>query len=144
MDDGDVVERLGREVLVLAAELLDDLLLDLDRLVVLALLLGVLWMVSALLLSGVLRGVQRLTGRSELSQALRLGGRQLARRRQAGRHRSSLVPGCHRSSPPENALGAPSISPNRRDRSPCRRTPTRCMGWHRMNQIGRASCRERV
>lgn len=49
-----------------------------------ALLLGVLWMISALLLSGLLRVVHRLTGRSEWSQALRLGGRQLARRRQAG------------------------------------------------------------
>lgn len=47
-------------------------------------LLGVLWMISALLLSGLLRVVQRLSGRSEWSQALRLGGRQLARRRQAG------------------------------------------------------------
>lgn len=49
-----------------------------------ALLLGVLWMISALLLSGLLRLVQRYSGRSEWSQALRLGGRQLARRRQAG------------------------------------------------------------
>lgn len=49
-----------------------------------ALLLGVLWMVSALLLNGLLRLVQRYSGRSEWSQALRLGGRQLARRRQAG------------------------------------------------------------
>ncbi|RBI65332.1 ABC transporter permease [Vreelandella sulfidaeris] len=49
-----------------------------------ALLLGVLWMISALLLSSLLRVVHRLTGRSEWSQALRLGGRQLARRRQAG------------------------------------------------------------
>ncbi|MBR9904250.1 MAG: ABC transporter permease [Gammaproteobacteria bacterium] len=49
-----------------------------------ALLLGVLWMISALLLSGLLRVVQRFSGRSEWSQALRLGGRQLARRRQAG------------------------------------------------------------
>ncbi|EHJ92380.1 ABC transporter permease [Vreelandella boliviensis] len=49
-----------------------------------ALLLGVLWMISALLLSGLLRAVQRFSGRSEWSQALRLGGRQLARRRQAG------------------------------------------------------------
>ncbi|BBI63003.1 hypothetical protein HSBAA_43090 [Vreelandella sulfidaeris] len=43
-----------------------------------------LWMISALLLSSLLRVVHRLTGRSEWSQALRLGGRQLARRRQAG------------------------------------------------------------
>ena len=49
-----------------------------------ALLLGVLWMISALLLSSLLRVVHRLTGRREWSQALRLGGRQLARRRQAG------------------------------------------------------------
>lgn len=49
-----------------------------------ALLLGVLWMISALMLSGLLRVVQRFSGRSEWSQALRLGGRQLARRRQAG------------------------------------------------------------
>lgn len=49
-----------------------------------AILLGVLWMISALLLSGLLRVVHRLSGRSEWSQALRLGGRQLARRRQAG------------------------------------------------------------
>ena len=49
-----------------------------------ALLLGVLWMISALLLSGLLRVVHRFSGRSEWSQALRLGGRQLARRRQAG------------------------------------------------------------
>ncbi|WP_339934859.1 ABC transporter permease [Vreelandella glaciei] len=49
-----------------------------------AALLGVLWMISALLLSGLLRVVQRFSGRSEWSQALRLGGRQLARRRQAG------------------------------------------------------------
>ena len=49
-----------------------------------ALLLGVLWIISALLLSGLLRVVQRFSGRSEWSQALRLGGRQLARRRQAG------------------------------------------------------------
>jgi putative ABC transport system permease protein len=49
-----------------------------------ALLLGVLWMVSAVMLSGLLRVVQRFSGRSEWSQALRLGGRQLARRRHAG------------------------------------------------------------
>lgn len=49
-----------------------------------AILLGVLWMISALLLSGLLRVVHRLSGRNEWSQALRLGGRQLARRRQAG------------------------------------------------------------
>lgn len=49
-----------------------------------ALLLGVLWMISALLLSGLLRLVKRFSGCNEWSQALRLGGRQLARRRQAG------------------------------------------------------------
>ncbi|SDO46027.1 ABC transporter permease [Vreelandella arcis] len=49
-----------------------------------AALLGVLWGVSALLLSGVLRGVQSLSGKGPWSQALRLGGRQLGRRRQAG------------------------------------------------------------
>ncbi|CAN0559455.1 unnamed protein product, partial [Ectocarpus sp. 12 AP-2014] len=49
-----------------------------------ALLLGLLWLISAFLLSALLRGVQRLSGSSEWSQALRLGGRQLARRRQAG------------------------------------------------------------
>ena len=49
-----------------------------------AVLLGVLWMISALLLSSLLRVVQRFSGKSEWSQALRLGGRQLARRRQAG------------------------------------------------------------
>lgn len=49
-----------------------------------ALLLGLLWLISALLLSTLLKGVQRLSGSSEWSQALRLGGRQLARRRQAG------------------------------------------------------------
>lgn len=49
-----------------------------------ALLLGLLWLISAFLLSALLKGVQRLSGSSEWSQALRLGGRQLARRRQAG------------------------------------------------------------
>ncbi|HAA45898.1 MAG: ABC transporter permease [Halomonas sp. 54_146] len=49
-----------------------------------ALLLGLLWLISAFLLSALLRGVQRLSGGSEWSQALRLGGRQLARRREAG------------------------------------------------------------
>ncbi|MGP9684712.1 ABC transporter permease [Halomonas sp. AOP25-F1-15] len=49
-----------------------------------AMLLGLLWLISAFLLSALLRGVQRVTGNSEWSQALRLGGRQLARRRQAG------------------------------------------------------------
>lgn len=49
-----------------------------------ALLLGLLWLISAFLLSTLLKGVQRLSGSSEWSQALRLGGRQLARRRQAG------------------------------------------------------------
>ena len=36
-----------------------------------AVLLGVLWMISALLLSGLLRVVQRFSGKSEWSQALR-------------------------------------------------------------------------
>ena len=49
-----------------------------------AMLLGLLWLISAFLLSALLRGVQRVTGSNEWSQALRLGGRQLARRRQAG------------------------------------------------------------
>lgn len=49
-----------------------------------ALLLCLLWLISAFLLSALLKGVQRLSGSSEWSQALRLGGRQLARRRQAG------------------------------------------------------------
>ena len=49
-----------------------------------ALLLGVLWMISTLLLTAILRGVQGISGHGEWSQALRLGGRQLARRRQAG------------------------------------------------------------
>ncbi|WP_075881518.1 ABC transporter permease [Vreelandella massiliensis] len=49
-----------------------------------AVLLALLWGLSALLLNGVLAIVQRLRGQSEWSQALRLGGRQLARRRQAG------------------------------------------------------------
>lgn len=49
-----------------------------------ALLLGLLWLISAFLLSALLKGVQRLSGNNEWSQALRLGGRQLARRRQAG------------------------------------------------------------
>ncbi|MDN7132743.1 ABC transporter permease [Halomonas sp. MC140] len=49
-----------------------------------ALLLGLLWLISAFLLSALLRGVQRIAGSNEWSQALRLGGRQLARRRQAG------------------------------------------------------------
>ncbi|MGE6606287.1 ABC transporter permease [Halomonas sp. NPDC076908] len=49
-----------------------------------AMLLGLLWLISAFLLSALLKGVQRLSGSSEWSQALRLGGRQLARRRQAG------------------------------------------------------------
>ncbi|MDR5899075.1 ABC transporter permease [Halomonas vilamensis] len=47
-------------------------------------LLAVLWGLSTLLLNGVLLIVQSLSGRGEWSQALRLGGRQLARRRQAG------------------------------------------------------------
>lgn len=49
-----------------------------------AMLLGLLWLISAFLLSALLRGVQRVAGSNEWSQALRLGGRQLARRRQAG------------------------------------------------------------
>lgn len=49
-----------------------------------ALLLGVLWMISTLLLTAILRGVQGISSHGEWSQALRLGGRQLARRRQAG------------------------------------------------------------
>jgi putative ABC transport system permease protein len=49
-----------------------------------AALLAVLWGLSTLLLNTVLATVQRLSGRGEWSQALRLGGRQLARRRQAG------------------------------------------------------------
>ncbi|NGO89705.1 MAG: FtsX-like permease family protein [Halomonas sp.] len=49
-----------------------------------SLLLALLWGVSALLLNGLLKTVQRLSGASEWGQALRLGGRQLARRKQAG------------------------------------------------------------
>ncbi|MDR5886684.1 ABC transporter permease [Vreelandella janggokensis] len=49
-----------------------------------AALLGVLWGISMLLLNGVLCGVQALSGKGPWTQALRLGGRQLARRRQAG------------------------------------------------------------
>ncbi|MCL7929569.1 ABC transporter permease [Halomonas llamarensis] len=49
-----------------------------------AVLLAVLWGLSTLLLNAVLVIVQRVSGRGEWSQALRLGGRQLARRRQAG------------------------------------------------------------
>lgn len=49
-----------------------------------SLLLSLLWGVSALLLNGLLKAVQRLSGASEWGQALRLGGRQLARRKQAG------------------------------------------------------------
>ncbi|MGS2744150.1 ABC transporter permease [Halomonas sp. LS-001] len=47
-------------------------------------LLAGLWGLGNLLLSGVLLLVQRFKGHSEWHQALRLGGRQLARRRQAG------------------------------------------------------------
>lgn len=47
-------------------------------------MLAVLWGLGNLLLSGLLRLVQRFKGHSEWHQALRLGGRQLARRRQAG------------------------------------------------------------
>lgn len=49
-----------------------------------AALLGVLWLLSSLLLNGLLKVVQRLSGKSVWSQAFRLGGRQLARRKQAG------------------------------------------------------------
>lgn len=49
-----------------------------------AVLLSLLWGVSSLLLKGMLSALQRLTGGSEWAQALRLGGRQLARRKQAG------------------------------------------------------------
>ncbi|WP_404342615.1 ABC transporter permease [Vreelandella venusta] len=47
-------------------------------------LLALLWGVSSLLLNGLLRAVQRLKGGGEWVQAFRLGGRQLARRKQAG------------------------------------------------------------
>ena len=47
-------------------------------------LLVLLWGVSSLLLNGLLRAVQRLKGGGEWVQAFRLGGRQLARRKQAG------------------------------------------------------------
>ncbi|MCP1305381.1 ABC transporter permease [Vreelandella aquamarina] len=47
-------------------------------------LLALLWGVSSLLLKGLLRAVQRLKGGGEWVQAFRLGGRQLARRKQAG------------------------------------------------------------
>ncbi|WP_252107278.1 MULTISPECIES: FtsX-like permease family protein [unclassified Halomonas] len=47
-------------------------------------LLGVLWAASALVLSLVLKAVARLSGATPWSQAFRLGGRQLARRKQAG------------------------------------------------------------
>ncbi|WP_447553455.1 ABC transporter permease [Vreelandella sp. EE22] len=50
-----------------------------------AALLGVLWVASGWLLGGVLALVARLSGATPLSQAFRLGGRQLARRKQAGR-----------------------------------------------------------
>lgn len=49
-----------------------------------AALLGVLWLLSSLLLNGLLKVVQRLSGKRVWSQAFRLGGRQLARRKQAG------------------------------------------------------------
>ncbi|WFE71388.1 ABC transporter permease [Halomonas sp. M1] len=49
-----------------------------------AALLGVLWLLSSVLLNGLLKVVQRLSGNSVWSQAFRLGGRQLARRKQAG------------------------------------------------------------
>jgi len=49
-----------------------------------AALLGLLWMASMLLLDGLLKAVQRLSSGSEWGQAFRLGGRQLARRKQAG------------------------------------------------------------
>ncbi|CAM3942985.1 FtsX-like permease family protein [Vreelandella rituensis] len=44
----------------------------------------VLWGVGTVLLNLLLRGIQALSGDGEWTQALRLGGRQLARRRQAG------------------------------------------------------------
>ncbi|WNL43418.1 FtsX-like permease family protein [Halomonas sp. PAMB 3264] len=47
-------------------------------------LLGVLWAASALVLSLVLKTVAKLSGATPWSQAFRLGGRQLARRKQAG------------------------------------------------------------
>jgi putative ABC transport system permease protein len=47
-------------------------------------LLALLWGVSSLLLKGLLRAVQRLKGGGEWVQSFRLGGRQLARRKQAG------------------------------------------------------------
>ncbi|MBP5980686.1 MAG: ABC transporter permease [Halomonas sp.] len=47
-------------------------------------LLAVLWGISALLLNGILHGVKKLAGAGKWAQALRLGARQLARRRQAG------------------------------------------------------------
>ena len=47
-------------------------------------LLALLWGVSSLLLNGLLHAVQRLKGGGEWVQAFRLGGRQLARRKQAG------------------------------------------------------------
>ncbi|MGO2147839.1 ABC transporter permease, partial [Halomonas sp.] len=47
-------------------------------------MLSALWGISALLLNSILYGIKKLTGTSEWIQALRLGGRQLARRRQAG------------------------------------------------------------
>jgi len=47
-------------------------------------LLALLWGVSSVLLNGLLRAVQRLKGGGEWVQAFRLGGRQLARRKQAG------------------------------------------------------------
>lgn len=49
-----------------------------------AILLGVLWMASTLLLNSLLKAVQRLSGSNTWFQAFRLGGRQLARRKQAG------------------------------------------------------------
>ncbi|WP_346799172.1 FtsX-like permease family protein [Halomonas sp. Bachu 37] len=48
------------------------------------LMLGLLWGISAVLLNGLLKGVKALPGIGGWSQALRLGGRQLARRRSAG------------------------------------------------------------
>ena len=47
-------------------------------------LLALQWGVSSVLLNGLLRAVQRLKGGGEWVQAFRLGGRQLARRKQAG------------------------------------------------------------
>lgn len=49
-----------------------------------SIILALLWALSTLLLNALLRLVQGMKGHGEWQQALRLGGRQLARRRQAG------------------------------------------------------------